>query len=133
MAWIDTDYAVGEILKELRNSGGTFPTTWYAGLFTTAPNAAGTGGVEVSVGWYSRISFTWAAHSGRTMANSSAVSFATSAASAIPSPVVALGCFDALTSGNLWHILTLTTPLTVGIGSQVNFPIGQIIQEFPNT
>lgn len=133
MAWIDTDYAVGEMLKELRNGGGTFPSTWYVGLFTTTPTSAGTGGVEIASSpthtWYARQTAPWAAPSGRTMANSGAVTFTSSSPTAAGT-VSALGYFDALTSGNLWHILILTTPLTIGVGSLVSFPIGQIIQEF---
>lgn len=133
MAWIDTNYAVTELLKELKDSSGTFPGTWYVGLFTTAPNSAGSGGVEIAASpthtWYARQTLTWAAPSGRTMSNSNAISFTTSAPTA-PGTVVAIGLFDASTSGNLWHVLTLTTPLVIGVGSVVNFPIGQITQEF---
>jgi hypothetical protein len=113
MAWIDTDYAVGELLKELRNSGGTFPGTWYVGLFTTTPTSAGTGGVEIA----------------SSPTHSNAITFTSSSPTA-PGTVTAIGLFDALTSGNLWHVLTLTTPLTIGVGSLVSFPVGQIIQEF---
>lgn len=132
MAAIYTDYAVQQFLKEMRDGSGTIPTSYWAALFTTTPNLAGAGGVEVSVGWYSRQPLTYAAPSGRSMANSAAVTFTSSAASAIPSDVVSLGIFDddGSPSGNLWIILPLTVPLSVGIGSQVIYPIGQIIQEY---
>lgn len=133
MAAIYTTYAVGEILKEIRNSGGTFPGTWYTGMFTTTPAIDGTGGVEIASSpthtWYARQATTWGAPSGRTMSNSGAVTFTTSAPTA-PGTVQSLGVFDALTSGNLWIILPLTTPLAIGVGSQAVFPIGQMIQEF---
>lgn len=133
MATIYTTLAVAEILKEIKDGSGTFPSTWDAACFTTTPAIDGTGGVEINSGthtWYSRKSIAFASPSGRTMANSGAVSFTTSATSSLgASPIVSLGIFAGGTN-NLWIILPLTSPLSVGINSVVNFPVGQITQEF---
>lgn len=137
MAWIDTNYGAGQILTALRNDSVTFPSSsWYAGLFLVTPAIDGTGGTEIASSpthtWYARQLLAWAAPSGRTMSNSGALTFHASSPTA-PGTVLSLGIFDAVTSGNLWHILTLTSPLAIGVGSQVIFPIGQIIQEFSAT
>jgi hypothetical protein len=130
-----TTFAVNQILLEMKDGTGTIPTTFYAALFSTTPGIDGTGGVEISSGahtWYGRQDATLDTISGRTIANTSAVTFTNSAGSAAGT-MLSLGLLDASTSGNLWWILPLTTPLTIGVGSQVNFPAGQIVAEFTST
>lgn len=135
MAATLTDYGVNQILLEMKDGSGTIPTTFYAALFSVTPALDGTGGTEINSAthaWYERQAATMDTISGRTLANLSAVNFTNSAATA-PGTMLSLGLFDALTVGNLWWVLPLTTPLVIGVGSQVNFPIGQIVAEFTST
>ena len=80
----------------------TTDATKYAGLFTTAPNDAGSGGVEVTGGSYARPAVT---NNGTNFpaanpkVNATAVTFAQ--ATADWGLVKAMGWFDALTVGNL--------------------------------
>lgn len=134
-----SNYAVQQIYLEIKDGSGTFPGTLYAALFTTAPGLDGSGGSEIDAGtytWYERKAVTWASPSlaGRTMANSAAVTF-TSAATPVPSPLLVthMGLMTASTSGNLWRLLQLTTPISIGLNSKVEFPIGQIVIEQKTT
>jgi hypothetical protein len=102
-----TDYLENLIINHLlRTDTWSKPSNIYIGLFTTQPNDAGTGGTEVSGGSYARVSAGpadayWNAPSTGSTYNSSDITF--------PSPtadwgtVVAVGFFDASTSGNLLH------------------------------
>lgn len=139
MAAIYTTYAVQQFLKEMRDGSGAIPTTYYAAAYTVAPIIdGGTGGTEIpSAGggphsWYARQLLAYAAPSGRTMANSGIITFTSSSLTAVTGNVVALAITDdsATGGGNIWIILPLTSPIAVGIGSQLIFPIGQILQEF---
>jgi hypothetical protein len=129
------NYACQQFFLEAKDGTGVIPTTYYIALMKTSPALDGTGGVEVDSAvntWYARQAVTWAAPSlsGRNMANSVAVTHAASAASAISGNIVSLVAFDALTSGNAWFLMPLTTQLSVGLASLVQFPIGQIVLEF---
>ncbi len=133
-----SNYAVQQIFLEIKDGSGTFPATLYAALFTTAPGLDGTGGSELSSVTHSgdaRQAVTWGTPSlaGRTIANSAAVTFTNSSATNVTGNVTHVGLYTALTSGNLWRLLTLTTPFAVVIGSKVEFPIGQIVLEQKTT
>lgn len=133
-----TNYAVQQLNLEMKDGSGTIPTTFYAALMKTSPALDGTGGVEVDSGvntWYARIAATMdtVSLSGRSLSNTSAILFTASAADAVSGNIVSLCIFDALTSGNCWFILPLTTQMAIGIGSLVNFPIGQAVVEFTTT
>jgi len=134
-----SNYAVNQIYLEIKDGSGTFPGTLYAALFTTAPGLDGAGGTELNSlveTWYARQAVTWASPSlaGRTIANSAEVSFTTDA-DPMPSPktVTYMGLMTAVTSGSLWRLLQLTTPIVVGLHSVVKFPIGQIVMEQKTT
>lgn len=132
-----SNYAVQQIFLEIKDGSGTFPGTLYAALYTVAPGLDGSGGTEIDSGthtWYARQAVTWGTPSlaGRTVANSAAVNFTNSAASA-PGNVTHIGLMTASTSGNLWRLMQLTTPISIGIGSKVEFPIGQIVMEQKTT
>jgi len=133
-----SNYAINQIHLEMKDGTGTIPTTYYAAMFKVTPALDGTGGTEVDSAvntWYARQALTLAAPSlsGRSIANSVACTFHASAPDAISGNIVSLGWFDAATAGNLWLIQPLTTQLSVGIGSQVIFPIGQLIHEVLST
>lgn len=121
-----SDYAEKLLLDWSMTTGSaTRPTSWYVALYTVAPSDSG-GGTEVSTGGYSRQSVTFdAATSGAgTTSNTGAVSF--TASGAAYGTVVAIGIFDASTSGNLlWHG-TMTASKTVDDGDTLEFSIGNI-------
>lgn len=105
-------------------------STAYLGIFTVAPTKSG-GGTEVTGGSYARKSVVMGTVFGTAASSESdsvaAVSFVTPSASwGTP---VAIGIFDASTSGNLlaWYPLPLALQIPIGIGSAQSFPIGNLI------
>lgn len=119
-----SDYAENAVLNHLfRNVALSSPAAVYIALYTTAPTDAG-GGTEVSGGGYARQAVTFGAPSGGAIANTGAISFTASGAAF--GTIVAVGIFDAATSGNLlaWDGIvsavindgdTLTLPVTTGV------------------
>lgn len=117
--------------------GSTFaaaPTTVYVALFTTAPtDDSGAGAVEVSGGSYARASITtstgWSSISGAPSApaqisNGSTITFATPTGSW--GTVVAIGIYDALTTGNLLYWNTITSQ-AIGSGVVASFAASALI------
>ncbi len=98
-------------------SAYTAPSTLHVALFTAAPSDTG-GGTEVSGGAYARQTATFTV-SGDTASNTAAIEYAT--ATADYGTVVAMGVFDAATSGNLLAYGTLTTSKTVSNGDVFRF------------
>lgn len=100
----------------------TAPSTLYLALYTVAPTDTG-GGTEVSGGSYARqtVAFTV---SGDTASNNAAVEWPT--ATGTWGTVVAIGVFDALTSGNLLAYGNLTSPKTVASGDVFRVPSGDL-------
>ncbi len=129
-----SDYLNSAILNWLK--GTTYPAApanTYVALFTTAPTSdAGTGGTEVSGGAYARVAIAssgWSAISGgatvaEQISNSGVVTFATPSANW--GTVVAIGLYDALTSGNLLYFATITSQ-TINTGVVASFAIGALI------
>lgn len=118
-----SDYLENELLDHVfRNATYTSPSAVYLALFTAAPTDAG-GGTEVSTGGYAREAITFGAASGGAIANTSAVEFTASGANF--GTILAVGIFDALTTGNLlaWNEIT---SVTINDGDTLNFPIGDI-------
>lgn len=93
------------------------PGTLYVALYTVAPSDTG-GGTEVSGGSYARQTGAFSVSSG-TASNSSAIEYPT--ATADYGTVVAMGIFDASTSGNLLAYGTLTTNKNVSTGDVLRF------------
>lgn len=97
---------------------GAAPATTYVGLFTTAPStdaSASYTGTEVSGGSYARVAVTsssgWSSISGGSttpsqISNAGVITFPTPTANW--GTVVAIGIFDAATTGNLlwWNTIT---------------------------
>tara|TARA_B100001094_G_C18031701_1_gene720445 strand:+ start:164 stop:547 length:384 start_codon:yes stop_codon:yes gene_type:complete len=100
----------------------TAPSTLYVALYTSAPSDTG-GGTEVSGGAYARqtAAFTISAD---TASNTSAIEYPT--ATANYGTVVAVGVFDASSSGNLLAYGNLTTSKTVSTGDVFRFNAGAI-------
>ncbi len=120
-----TDYLEDALLKHVfTNTAYTSPTTVYAALFTVAPSDTG-GGTEVSGGAYARQSMAFSVSGTGTLAtNSAAVEYPT--ATANYGTVVAVGIFDASTSGNLLAYANLTTSKTVSSGDVFRFNAGDV-------
>jgi hypothetical protein len=99
----------------------TMPTTVYVALYTAAPNDAG-GGTQVTGGSYARQIATFAAASSGATENSGNIDFA-----GMPAvTTVAIGIFDALTSGNLLLHGTLTTNKTTDAGDTLRIATGDL-------
>ena len=113
-----SNYLETKVLEHVfGGSAYTAPTTLYVALFTAAPSDTG-GGTEVSGGAYARQTAAFTV-SGDTASNTAAIEYAT--ATADYGTVVALGVYDALTSGNLLAYGTLTTSKTVSNGDVFRF------------
>jgi len=100
-----SDYAIDSLLDHLFG-GGDFvrPTSVFFALYSTAPNADGTGGVELSGNGYARVSALndgtlWNSSTNREKTNSSVISFPSSTGSWLDS--VAIGVLDSASGGNM--------------------------------
>lgn len=100
----------------------TAPADRYLALYTVAPDDTG-GGTEVSGTSYARqtVAFTI---SGDTASNTSAIEFPTAGSSW--GTIVAVGVFDALTSGNLLAYGNLTASKTIASGDVFRVPAGDL-------
>lgn len=116
--------------RGFRNVAGSWPSTVYMSLLKGAPALDGTGATEFAASdfvEYARKAITFAAPVGRSMSNSLAVLFASSATMGVPGVATHFGIHDALTSGNMMAFGALTSPYSIGAASLVNFPIGQVV------
>ena len=102
------DYGENRILDAMLGSdhSSVFPATVYIGLFTSAPNDAGSGGVEVTGGSYARVSVNpldanWTAASSVDGVTTNAAAITFPAPTANWGTVTHFGIFDATTTGNL--------------------------------
>lgn len=112
-----SDYLENAVLNHVfRNTALSSPTTVYVALYTAAPTDAG-GGTEVTGGGYARKSVTFGAPSGGVITNSGQVTW--TASGAAYGTVVAIGIFDALSSGNLLAWATITSAV-VNDGDTLN-------------
>lgn len=125
-----SDYIEGKLLDLLfSNAAYSIPGTLYIALFTVAPSDSG-GGTEVSGGSYARVAVTnnatnFPAASGGSKSNGTTITFP--AATAAWGTVVAMGIFDASSSGNLLAWATLTTAKTVASGDTPSFAAGALV------
>ena len=118
-----SDYLENKVVGHVfGGSAYTAPSTLYVALYTSAPSDTG-GGTEVSGGAYARqtAAFTISAD---TASNTSAIEYPT--ATADYGTVVAVGVFDASSSGNLLAYGNLTTSKTVSTGDVFRFNAGAI-------
>jgi len=125
--WLFRGQAIG--ITGASAAAGTGPTNLYFGLFTTAPTDS-TSGTEVSGGAYQRVTYAsslgnWAgtqstgstiASSGNTGTTSNNAPITFPAPTANWGTVVAVGVFDALTSGNLLFWAPLSINKTINNG-----------------
>lgn len=121
-----SDYLEDKVLDHVFGGNAyTAPTTLYVALYTVAPTDTG-GGTEVSGGAYARQSgaFTVSGTNPTTASNSAAVEYPT--ATADYGTVVAVGIFDALSSGNLLAYANLTTSKVVSTVDVFRFNTGDL-------
>ncbi|WP_028058425.1 phage tail fiber protein [Candidatus Solirubrobacter pratensis] len=105
----------------------TPPTTLYAGLFSSMPAANG-GGTELTIataGKYTRFALAWAGMgSPRSLSGNVYFPSLGTGSDTAPSPwptVVAVGIFDALSSGHMLAWEPLTTPRRLNTGDFLQF------------
>jgi|TARA_R110000796_G_scaffold100548_4_gene209219 hypothetical protein len=121
-----SDYLENKVLEHVfENSAYTAPSTLYAALFTVAPSDTG-GGTEVSGGGYVRktAAFTVSGTNPTTATNGSAVEYPT--ATGNYGTVVAVGVFDASSSGNLLAYANLDASKVVSTGDVFRFNAGDL-------
>tara|TARA_B100001094_G_C17829043_1_gene622280 strand:- start:322 stop:714 length:393 start_codon:yes stop_codon:yes gene_type:complete len=121
-----SDYLENKVLEHVfENSAYTAPSTLYAALFTVAPSDTG-GGTEVSGGGYVRqtAAFTVSGTNPTTATNGSAIEYPT--ATAGYGTVVAVGVFDASSSGNLLAYANLDSSKVVSTGDVFRFNAGDL-------
>ena len=123
-----------------RGQAYTPPTTWYVGLFTAAPTAAG-GGTEITGGSYARVGVAcsptaWSSTGGSgtttnpsvgtsgTVSNNAAITFPTPTAGW--GTAVWVGFFDAATGGNLCYAGQLGAAQSIVSGAPYAFQAGAL-------
>lgn len=118
-----SDYLENKVLGHVFGAASyTAPATLYVALYTVAPTDTG-GGTEVSGGSYVRQSVAFTV-SGNLATNTSAVEWPTATGSW--GTVVAVGVFDASTSGNLMAFANLTNSKTIASGDVFRIPAGDL-------
>jgi len=121
-----SDYLEDKVLEHVFGGNAyTAPGTLHVALFTVAPTDTG-GGTEVSGGGYVRKpgAFTVSGTNPTTASNSSAIEYPT--ATANYGTVVAVGIFDASSSGNLLAYANLTASKVVSSGDVFRFNAGDL-------
>jgi hypothetical protein len=117
-----TDYLENKLLDHfLGTTAYTSPAAVYVGLFTVAPSDAG-GGTEVTGGSYARQAATFTAAASGATSNDTNIDFTGMPAAT----TVAIGIFDASTSGNMLLYGTLTTNKTTDAGDTLRIATGDL-------
>ena len=117
-----SNYLENKLLDHfLGTAGYTMPTTVYVGLYTVVPTDAG-GGTQVTGGSYARQTAAFSAAASGTTSNTANIDFAGMPAAT----TVAIGVFDAITSGNLLLWGTLTTNKTTDAGDTLRIATGDL-------
>lgn len=117
-----TNYLENKLIDHfLGTTTFTKPSAVYVGLFTVSPGEAG-GGTEVTGGSYARQTATFTAAASGATSNSANIDFTGMPAAT----VVAIGIFDALTSGNMLLYGSLTTNKTTDAGDTLRIATGDL-------
>jgi len=117
-----TNYLENKLIDHfLGTTSYTMPADVYVGLFTVSPGEAG-GGTEVTGGSYARQIATFTAASSGATSNDTNIDFTGMPAAT----TVAIGIFDALTSGNMLLYGTLTTNKTTDAGDTLRIATGDL-------
>lgn len=117
-----TNYLENKLIDHfLGTTSYTMPADVYVALFTVAPSDAA-GGTEVTGGSYARKIATFTAASSGATTNDSNIDF-----TGMPAvTTVAIGIFDAITSGNMLLYGTLTTNKTTDAGDTLRIATGDL-------
>jgi hypothetical protein len=109
-----------------RNTATSSPTTVYLALFTAITDAEAGTGTESAATGYARQAITFGAPSNGAITNSSAVTFGPLTGTV--ATIVAVGIFDALTTGNAISILKAPTGgnITFSSGDSIQFAISNL-------
>ena len=121
-----SDYLEDKVLDHVfGGTAYTAPATLYVALYTVAPTDTG-GGTEVTGGSYARQTgaFTVSGTNPTQASNSSAIEYPT--ATGNYGTVVAVGIFDASSSGNLLAYANLTASKVVSTGDVFRFNTGDL-------
>ena len=121
-----SDYLEDKVLDHVFGGNAyTAPSTLHVALYTVAPTDTG-GGTEVSGGGYVRktATFNVSGTNPTTASNTAATEYPT--ATANYGTVVAVGIFDASSSGNLLAYANLTTSKVVSTGDVFRFNTGDL-------
>jgi len=117
-----TNYLENKLIDHfLGTTSYTMPADVYVALFTVSPGEAG-GGTEVTGGSYARKIATFTAASSGATSNDANVDFTGMPAAT----TVAIGIFDAITSGNMLLYGTLTTNKTTDAGDTLRIATGDL-------
>jgi hypothetical protein len=117
-----TNYLESKLIDHfLGTTTYTKPTAVYVGLFTVTPGEAG-GGTEVTGGSYARQVATFNAASSGSTTNSANIDYTGMPAAT----TVAIGIFDAITSGNMLLYGALTTNKTTDAGDTLRIATGSL-------
>jgi hypothetical protein len=117
-----TNYLENKLIDHfLGTTSYTMPADVYVALFTVAPSDAA-GGTEVTGGSYARKIATFTAASSGATSNDSNIDFTGMPAAT----TVAIGIFDALTTGNMLLYGTLTTNKTTDAGDTLRIATGDL-------
>ena len=117
-----TNYLESKLIDHfLGTTTYTKPSAVYVGLFTVTPGEAG-GGTEVTGGSYARQTATFGAASSGSTTNSGNIDFTGMPAAT----TVAIGIFDAITSGNMLLYGALTTNKTTDAGDTLRIATGSL-------
>lgn len=117
-----TNYLESKLIDHfLGTTTYTKPSAVYVGLFTVTPGEAG-GGTEVTGGSYARQAATFGAASSGATTNDDNIDFTGMPAAT----TVAIGIFDASTSGNMLLYGALTTNKTTDAGDTLRIATGSL-------
>ena len=117
-----TNYLESKLIDHfLGTTTYTKPSAVYVALFTVTPGEAA-GGTEVTGGSYARQAATFGAASSGATTNSTNIDFAGMPAAT----TVAIGIFDASTSGNMLLYGALTTNKTTDAGDTLRIATGSL-------
>lgn len=127
------DLRMNELLDEYwgGDTPATPPATWYIALFTTAPAADGTGGVEAAFSGYARQASSndlteWPAAAAGVKANGSVIDYGVAGSG--PTAIVAFGFYDDPTAGDLWFVVPATgSPISIPNAGDASFAVGSIV------
>ena len=121
-----SDYLEDKVLEHVFGGNAySAPSTLYVALYTSAPSDTG-GGTEVSGGGYVRktATFNVSGTNPTTASNAGAIEYPT--ATANYGTVVAVGIFDASSSGNLLAYANLSASKVVNTGDVFRFNTGDL-------